>query len=58
MTSLTDVYDGGVGAVVDRRRRALGASVFVLGAAMVVAAIPVATTGLADLLDLGTYEAR
>jgi len=58
MTSLTDVYDGGVGTVVDRRQRALGAGVFVLGAAMVVAAILVATTGLADLLGLGTYEAR
>ena len=58
MTSLTDVYDGGVGAVVDRRQRLLGAGVFIFGAAMVVAAIPVATTGVADVLGLGTYEAR
>lgn len=58
MTSLTEAYDGSVGAVVDRRRRALGAGVFVLGAAMVVTAILVATTGLGDLLGLGTYEAR
>ncbi|MFT4948696.1 MAG: hypothetical protein ACI9CA_000818 [Natronomonas sp.] len=58
MTSLTEAYDGSAGAVVDRRRRALGAGVFVLGAAMVVTAILVATTGLGDVLGLGTYEAR
>jgi cytochrome c biogenesis protein CcdA len=58
MTSLNDVYDGGVGTVVDRRRRLLGAGVFALGAVLVVAAIPVATTGLGELLGLGTYEAR
>jgi hypothetical protein len=58
MTSLTDVYDGGVGTVADRRQRLLGAGAFALGAAMVVAAIPVATTGLGDLLGLGTFQAR
>jgi len=58
MTSLTDVYDGGAGSVVAPRQRRLGVGLFLLGAALVVAAIPVATTGLGDLLGLGTYDAR
>ncbi|RXK48460.1 DUF7139 domain-containing protein [Halorientalis pallida] len=58
MANLTDVYDGGVGGVVGRRRRFLGLSLFGLGAVMVVAAIVVATTGLADQLGLTTFGAR
>ena len=58
MTSLTDVYDGDVGSVVDRRRRLLGTALFLVGAAIVVAAIAVATTGLREAFGLGVYEAR
>ncbi len=58
MTSLTDVYAGGVGTAIGLRRRLLGAGLFVLGAGMVVGAIPVATTGLAAELGLGLYGAR
>jgi len=58
MTSLTDVYEGGVGTAIGLRRRLLGAGVFVLGAAMVVGAIPVATTDLAAEFGLSVYEAR
>ncbi len=58
MTSLTDVYDGGVGSVATRRRRVTGAGLFVVGAAMVVGAIPIATTDLAAGLGLSVFEAR
>jgi len=58
MTSLTDVYDGGVGTATGLRRRLLGAGLFALGAGMVVGAIPVATTDLAGAIGLGVYEAR
>ncbi|WP_436935141.1 DUF7139 domain-containing protein [Halovenus marina] len=58
MTSLSRVYEGGVGSVVDRKRRVLGMSVFVAGVAMVVGAIPLATTGLPSSLGLTTLEAR
>lgn len=58
MTSLTDVYDGGVGSVATRRRRVVGASLFVAGAAMVVGAIPIATTDLAAGVGLSVFEAR
>ncbi|WP_335999844.1 DUF7139 domain-containing protein [Halorientalis halophila] len=58
MTNIADVYDGGVGGVAGRRQRAVGLSLFGVGAAMVVAAILVATTGLADLFGLTTFGAR
>lgn len=58
MTSLTDVYDGGVGSVATRRRRVTGAGLFVVGAAMVVGAIPIATTDLAAGFGLSVFEAR
>jgi hypothetical protein len=58
MTSLSEVYAGGVGTVASRRRRLLGTTLFVAGAAMVVAAIPLATTGLRSELGLGVYGAR
>jgi hypothetical protein len=58
MTSLTDVYDGGVGVVADPRRRLAGAALFLAGAAMVVGAIPIATTDLVQTVGLSVYEAR
>jgi hypothetical protein len=58
MTSLSEVYEGGVGSVVGRRQRILGVTLFLAGTAMVVGAIPIATTQLAAWLDLGVYEAR
>jgi hypothetical protein len=58
MTSLTDVYDGGVGLVADPRQRLAGAVLFLAGAAMVVGAIPIATTDLASGLGLSVFEAR
>lgn len=58
MASLTDVYDGGVGVVADPGRRLAGAALFLAGAAMVVGAIPLATTDLVRALGLSVYEAR
>ena len=58
MTSLTDVYDGGVGSVATRRRRVAGACLFVAGVAMVVGAIPIATTDLAAGFGVSVFEAR
>jgi len=58
MTSLTDVYDGDVGSVADRRRRAAGTALFLVGAAIVVTAIATATTDLRQVFGLGLYEAR
>ncbi|QSG12689.1 putative membrane protein [Halapricum desulfuricans] len=57
MTSLTDVYEER-GAVASSRRLSLGVGLFVAGAALVVAGIVVATTGLSESLGLGLYEAR
>ncbi|PSP84157.1 hypothetical protein BRC83_05910 [Halobacteriales archaeon QS_1_68_17] len=58
MTSLTDVYDGGVGAVAGRRRLYVGVGVFLAGLAMVVGGIVLATAGVGPRLGLGVYEAR
>jgi hypothetical protein len=58
MASLSEVYQGGVGSVVDPRQRLFGMGLFVVGAAMVVSAIPVATTDLGASLGLDVYEAR
>jgi cytochrome c biogenesis protein CcdA len=58
MTSLTDVYEHGVGAVASRRRRVAGLSLFGLGAAMVVTGIVLATTSVGDQFGLGRYGAR
>lgn len=58
MTSLSEVYGGGVGTAANRQRRLLGAGLFAVAAAMVVGAIPIATTDLATRLGLGVYEAR
>jgi hypothetical protein len=58
MTSLTDVYDGGVGVVANPRQRFAGTALFLVGAAMVVGAIPIATTDLARGIGLSLFEAR
>ena len=57
MTSLTDVYEDRT-AVVDSRRLSLGVALFAVGAALVVGAIIIATTGLSDVLELSTFESR
>ena len=58
MTSLSEVYEGGMGTVVGRRQRILGMGLFALGTAMVVAAIPLATTDVGALFALSVYESR
>lgn len=58
MTSLSDVYEGGINTVADPRQRRLGVALFLAGAAMVVGAIPIATTGLAGALGLDVFAAR
>lgn len=58
MTSLSDVYEGGINTVADPRQRRLGMSLFAIGTAMVVGAIPIATTGLAAWLGLDVFAAR
>ncbi len=57
MTSLTDVYEDRAAAV-DSQRLSAGIALFAVGAALVVGGILVATTGLSDLLRLGTFESR
>ncbi len=58
MTSLSEVYEGGVRTVVDRRQRWLGMSLFVVGVAMVVGAISIATTDLSAWFGLDYVGAR
>ncbi|MFB6142802.1 MAG: hypothetical protein ABEJ30_05605 [Halorientalis sp.] len=58
MTSLTDVYERGVGLVATRERVYAGLALFAVGAVMVVVAIVLATTGLGEALGLGTFGAR
>lgn len=58
MTSLSSVYDGGVGSVVGRERRLAGATLFTFGVALVVAAIPLATTNVGAAAGLSVIEAR
>jgi len=58
MTSLSDVYEGGVSTVADPRQRAAGLALFAAGAALVVAAIALATTGLRGVVGLGVIDAR
>jgi hypothetical protein len=57
MTSLTDVYEGRVGRVASRRQQLFGSGLFLTGAALLVGAIAVATTGL-GVGTLGEYAAR
>lgn len=58
MTSLHDVYEGEVGIVAGPRRRQMGTAVFAAGAAMVAVAIPLATTGVGDVVGLSVFAAR
>jgi len=58
MTSLSEVYEGGVRTVVDRRQRWLGMALFAVGVTMVVAAITVATTDLSAWFGFDVIEAR
>lgn len=58
MTSLSDVYEGGINTVANPRQRRLGMALFLVGAAMVVGAVFVATTGLAAWLSLDVVAAR
>ncbi|MFC6862221.1 hypothetical protein ACFQGE_01955 [Halomicroarcula sp. GCM10025817] len=58
MTSLTDVYEGDVGRIASRRRQVAGTALFVAGAAGLVGAIALATTGLGSALGLDGYAAR
>jgi cytochrome c biogenesis protein CcdA len=58
MTSLSDVYEGDVGSVVDRRQRILGAGLFVTGALAVTVAIVVGTTDVGSTFGLDVVAAR
>jgi hypothetical protein len=58
MTSLSDVYEGGINTVADPRQRRLGMALFAVGATLVVGAIPVATTDLSAWLGLDVFAAR
>ncbi|WP_436900747.1 DUF7139 domain-containing protein [Halovenus halobia] len=58
MTSLSDVYEGGINTVADPRQRRLGMALFAVGAAMVVGSISIATTDLSTLLGLDVFAAR
>jgi hypothetical protein len=58
MTSLSEVYEGGVRTVVDRRQRWLGVALFAVGVTMVVAAITIATTDLSAWFGFDVIEAR
>lgn len=58
MASLTEVYEGGAGGA-DLRRLYLGVGLFAVGAILTVSGIIVGTsTGVAEVLGLGTFEAR
>ncbi|PSP19020.1 hypothetical protein BRC62_02255 [Halobacteriales archaeon QH_10_67_13] len=56
MTSLTDIYGGGVGAAVPRWRRRVGAAAVAAGVAMVVLALAIAAGPAAEWL--GHSDAR
>jgi hypothetical protein len=58
MTSLSDVYEGGINTVADSRQRRLGMVLFAVGAAMVVGSIPIVTTDLSAALGLDIFAAR
>jgi hypothetical protein len=58
MTSLSDVYEGGINTVADPRQRRLGMMLFAVGAAMVVGAISLATTELSGVFGLDLFAAR
>jgi hypothetical protein len=58
MTSLSEVYEGGINTVADPGQRRVGMALFATGVGMVVAAIAVATTDLSALLGLDVIGAR
>ncbi|MDG5775874.1 hypothetical protein VB773_17665 [Haloarculaceae archaeon H-GB2-1] len=58
MSSLTEVYEGRVRWVASTRRLHLGVGLFLVGTAMVVAGIVVATTNLLTAMGAGLFEAR
>jgi len=58
MTSLTDVYEGEVGRVASRQQQLVGSGLFLAGAAGLVGAIALATTGAGTALGLSDYAAR
>jgi cytochrome c biogenesis protein CcdA len=58
MTSLTDVYEGEVGRVASRRQQFLGTGLFLAGAAGLVGAIALATTGVGEMLGLQGWAHR
>ena len=58
MTSLSDVYEGGVRTVVGRRRRVLATALFAAGVTIGAAAILLTTTGLRSWTGLSVTEAR
>lgn len=58
MTSLSDVYEGGVRTAVDRRRRVLAMGLFATGMTMGAVAILLTTTGLRSWAGLDVVGAR
>ena len=58
MTSLSDVYEGDVGRVASRRQQLVGTALFLAGAAGLVGAIALATTGIGGRYGLDAYAAR
>jgi len=58
MTSLTDVYEGEAGRVASRRQQLLGTGLFLAGAAGLVGAIALATTGIGGMFGLEGYAHR
>jgi cytochrome c biogenesis protein CcdA len=58
MTSLSEVYEGGVRTVVDRRRRALAIVLFAVGVTMGAVAILLTTTGVRSWVGQDVVEAR
>jgi len=58
MTSLSEVYEGGVRTVVGRRRRVLAMVLFATGVAVGTAAILLTTTGVRSWAGLSVTEAR
>lgn len=58
MTSLTEVYEGRMGAVASRERLYLGMALFAFGVSLIVGGIVVATTGVAESLGLDMFGSR
>lgn len=58
MTSLADAFEGEVGSVAGRERRAVGTALVAAGAFAVLLAVPIATTGLGGHLGLSVFGAR